>query len=323
MLKEFKSIHELRSAWETLLENADTNTIFTNPNWEELWWEHFSEGKYWEGTYLEIDSNIVGIAPMCATDNHLTLIGNTETVDYNDFIMSPDYSEEFLNLIVERFIESKYETLTLNSIQQQSLTYLQLPEIARRNNLSVTVEQEDVSPGIRLPDSWDKYLSDLNKKHRHELRRKLRRLDSAENYKVEIIEQNENLQNYIDIFSNLMKMSRTDKLEYMTQEKEDFFNDISSMTSKKGFLKLFLMSMSNQYVSASLCFDYDNHRLLYNSGNNHEFDYYSVGLLLHSFAIKDAIEQGIEYFDFLRGDEQYKYRLGGIDNMVFTIKVTR
>ena len=72
-----------------------------------------------------------------------------------------------------------------------------------------------------------------------------------------------------------------------------------------------------------LCFDYDNHRLLYNSGNNHEFDYYSVGLLLHSFAIKDAIEQGMEYFDFLRGDEQYKYRLGGIDNMVFTIKVTR
>ena len=45
MLKEFKSIHELRSAWETLLENAYTNTIFTNPNWEELWGEHFSEGK--------------------------------------------------------------------------------------------------------------------------------------------------------------------------------------------------------------------------------------------------------------------------------------
>ena len=323
MLKEFTSISELRIEWEALLNNANVNTIFTNPDWGGLWWEHFSEGKSWNGLYWEVNSHIVGIAPMCANQDDLTLIGNTETVDYNDFVVSPEYSEEFLNLVIDYFIDSEYGSLSLNSIPEHSLTYELLPKIARSKNLDVTVNQEDVSPGITLPDSWDTYLGNLNKKHRHELRRKLRRLEEVDDYKVEIISQSDQLQKYMNVFTGLMKMSRSEKMEYLTQEKEAFFGDISSMTSGKGFFKLFLMSIGDQYVSSSLCFDYNNQRLLYNSGNNHEFDYYSVGLLLHSFAIKDAIEHGMTYFDFLRGDEQYKYRLGGVDKLVYSIRATK
>tara|TARA_A100001037_G_C15153363_1_gene641307 strand:- start:8513 stop:9484 length:972 start_codon:yes stop_codon:yes gene_type:complete len=323
MLKEFTAISELSNDWESLLMKSDINTIFTNPHWSQLWWDHFAEGKQWKGLYLESNSNIVGIAPMCVEQDTLKLIGNTETVDYNDFIVNPEFTENFFNLIIEYFLANSFNALHLDSIQEKSLTYQRLPFIARENGLNVVVTVEDVSPGIQLPKSWDSYLSSLNKKHRHELRRKLRRLDATDNYKVEIIDQHDNLEQYMNTFNSLMKMSRVEKMEYLTPEKEHFFNDLSSITSQQGFLKLFLLSMDNQYVSASLCFDYDNQRLLYNSGNNHEFDYYSVGLLLHSFAIKDAIEHNLHYFDFLRGDEQYKYRLGGIDNTVYSIQVTK
>ena len=62
-------------------------------------------------------------------------------------------------------------------------------------------------------------------------------------------------------------------------------------------------------------------RLLYNSGYDPSLSYFSVGLLLHAMCVKDAIEKGIEYFDFLRGPEPYKAHLGGIQKSLYRMVV--
>ena len=81
------------------------------------------------------------------------------------------------------------------------------------------------------------------------------------------------------------------------------------------------MEINGQKVAAVMCFDYGNSRFLYNSGYDPEFRYYSVGLLLKAFSIQNAIESGLNYYDFLRGGEPYKYDLGGIDRLVFNLNV--
>ena len=58
-------------------------------------------------------------------------------------------------------------------------------------------------------------------------------------------------------------------------------------------LRLFFLEMEGKAVATSLCFDYASSRLLYNSGYDPEFGYYSVGLLLDALCIRDAIEQRI------------------------------
>ena len=63
--------------------------------------------------------------------------------------------------------------------------------------------------------------------------------------------------------------------------------------------------------------------MLYNSGHDPEYRYYSVGLLLHSLCLRDALERGYRYFDFLRGNEPYKYRLGGRDHRIYRIALER
>ena len=37
----------------------------------------------------------------------------------------------------------------------------------------------------------------------------------------------------------------------------------------------------------------------------------SVGVLSKALCIRDSIERGKKRFDFLKGDEHYKYHLGG------------
>ena len=82
-------------------------------------------------------------------------------------------------------------------------------------------------------------------------------------------------------------------------------------------------SKPEKRVAAAMCFDYGGARLLYNSGYDPSYGYYSVGLLLKALCLKDAIEQGKAYFDFLRGPEPYKYDLGAKNTALYQMVVTR
>ena len=48
-----------------------------------------------------------------------------------------------------------------------------------------------------------------------------------------------------------------------------------------------------------------------------------MGLLLKATCLREAIEEGAHYYDFLRGDERYKYHMGGQIRSVHRIRVTR
>ena len=49
----------------------------------------------------------------------------------------------------------------------------------------------------------------------------------------------------------------------------------------------------------------------------------AVGLLNHAYNIQRSIEQGLRVFDFMRGDESYKYHLGGQDRRLFRVTAQR
>jgi CelD/BcsL family acetyltransferase involved in cellulose biosynthesis len=59
---------------------------------------------------------------------------------------------------------------------------------------------------------------------------------------------------------------------------------------------------------------------VYNSGLRQKFMEYSPGIVLLAENIREAIEQGYELFDFLRGNEDYKYRMGGENTEIFMLK---
>ncbi|MCA9913425.1 MAG: GNAT family N-acetyltransferase, partial [Anaerolineae bacterium] len=81
------------------------------------------------------------------------------------------------------------------------------------------------------------------------------------------------------------------------------------------------LEVADEPVAAYVNFDYNNHIMVYNSGlNPDKATALSPGILLLAYTIQHAIEQGRDVFDYLRGDEQYKYRMGGKDTRVFNLK---
>ncbi len=317
------SFQEIQPEWELLLSRLPTNSIFLTPQWQEVWWETFSDGASMAGFYLRDETGVAAIASLSRSGDTLSFVGSQDTFDYNDFLVSPGSEPEFFDALLQRLEDQNCNVLQLASLLETSPTLGYLPDVSRQRGYDVQVEIEDVTSGIELPQSWDQYLAALSKKDRHELRRKFRRLDSSLDWSWQTFVTPEDIAGNFAEFISLMRLSRADKDQYLTPLRLDFFQRITQRMSQLGAARLSFLEVDGKQVAANLCFDYESSRLLYNSGHNPEFSYYSVGILLNALCLKQAIEQGLGYFDFLRGPEPYKLRLGGQRQNLYQMTVKR
>ncbi|MFH1485430.1 MAG: GNAT family N-acetyltransferase [Chloroflexota bacterium] len=312
----------LEKEWQSLLPHCDTNTVFTTPQWQRVWWEQF-------GTERELlllngyrDGRLIGIAPLMRKDHTISFVGDTQICDYLDFIVTRGEEESFYSALLAYLDKLSWRSLDLYAIPDYSRTIVTLLPLAKELGYSVAVGVEDVCPRVTLGKTWDDYLAGLNKKYRHELRRKLRRLKSSGTVNLYATPRDSLETDMVD-FIRLHRMSREDKARFMDSEMEAFFLKEMASLAERDYLKLFFMELDGVRVSSAICFDYGDELGLYNSGFDPAYSTLSVGLLLKALCLKKAIESGKRRFDFLRGKERYKYELGGEDLPVHHCLITR
>ena len=92
---------------------------------------------------------------------------------------------------------------------------------------------------------------------------------------------------------------------------------------RAGWLQLAFLEIGGEKAAGYLNFDYDNRIWVYNSGINPRFRELSPGWVLLGYLLKWANERNRAALDFLRGDEDYKYRLGGVNRLVVRARVRR
>lgn len=318
------SFADAQGEWRSVLSDSPVASIFLSPQWQEVWWENFGGGREMVGFSVPSEGGGVdALASLSRLDGAIGFVGAPDTFDYNDFLVRPGFEEAFYETLLDVLGDWEWDDLRLDSLIEDSPTLAHLPGMARSRGYSVEVEYEDVTSGVSLPGDWEQYLELLTKKDRHELRRKLRRLDSQTEWRWYCLTSPDEVMESFDNFLSLMRMSRNDKEEYMTPERERFFRALARRMAELDRIRLFYMEIDGVQAAASLCFDYEGARLLYNSGYDPSLSYYSVGLLLHAMCVRDAIEQGLEYFDFLRGPEPYKAHLGGRQKSLYRMMVKR
>jgi CelD/BcsL family acetyltransferase involved in cellulose biosynthesis len=320
-----ETFNSLSQRWGEVLEKRPGATVFDLPEWQKAWWDHFGAGHELRLAAVSGEDGAVKmIAPFMCRGEKVSFLGSTDLVDYHDFICADGPSEACLDaLIREISVSSSVDTLTLESLPDDSPTIERFKSAAEAAGWRVEVAQEDVAPRLELPATWDEYLGRLDKKDRHELRRKIRRLEGAGDVRHVELRAREDVETAADDFFRLHRMSMPEKKEFMTPERERFFRDVSARLADAGVTRLCFIELNGERVATSLSFVVGGVRYLYNSGYNPEHRTLAVGLLNHALAIRASIEQGLRVFDFMRGNEAYKYHLGGVDRKVFRLTATR
>ena len=320
----------LGAEWNALLERSTSRLIFLRREWVETWWDVYHPGELWVLTGRDEDGTLIGIAPwfVAAQDGVRTVctVGCVDVTDYLDVLVAQDHEPAFLAALADYVAASgdRFDEIALCNIPQASPTLTHFPELLTQQGFEVEVTRQEVCPVIALPTTWDDYLaSSLNKKQRHELRRKVRRAGEGVDWYV--VGPQHDLDAELERFLGLMAASSPYKAEFLADEHNlQFFKRIVPRLMAMGYLQLSFLTLDAEPAAAYLNFDYDNTIMVYNSGQDTErFGASSPGIVLLANLIRDAIERGYTAFDFLRGNETYKYQMGGQDTEVFELKARR
>ena len=139
-----------------------------------------------------------------------------------------------------------------------------------------------------------------------------------------MVDDTHNLAAEMDDFAALQRASREDKAEFMTAEMRRFFNAMAQRMYDAGYLRLCFLTLNGEKAAALLIFHYNRRFLLYNSGYDPDAHaHLSPGWVLLAYSIQYAIALGVQVFDFMQGDEEYKYRFGSLNYDVMRVLVSR
>ena len=320
---EAEDFSSLETAWEELLLSSPTSHIFFTPQWQTAWWQAFGSGSELLLLSVQQGAELVGIAPLMHKGERISFIGSSDICDYMDFVVRRGQEVAVFSQLMDCLEPMGWNSIDLQSLLPDSLALSHFAPLAEQRGYRVEITKEDVSPQLALPSSWEEYLSQLRRKDRHELRRKLRRLDQTKSTRFYTIAEEERLPQDLEDFFRLFAQGKDDKKEFMTDQMSGFFKAMANSVAAKRYLRLAFLEVEGQRVASAICFDCWDHFHLYNSGYDPGYASLSVGLLCKAFCIREAILEGKRRFDFLRGAEPYKYDLGGQDVPIFRCVISR
>jgi len=278
-------------------------------------------------TVRSSDGTLQGLVPLMSSPGiegtaRLELLGDLELCDYLDVLMAPARQHEVGHAVVEYLIGNGGEEVEvcLQNLSQQSATSAVFQDCLLHSGLTVEVEQIETCPTVLLPSEWEAYLALLRGKDRHELRRKLRRAEAAARLEYRVTSAAAQLDEDINTFMALHRMSQQDaKQGFMTPEKEAFFRAMARHLWPQGWLELAFLYADGEPIATLCCFAYGSTYAAYNSGYHPAYGDLSAGIVLFAERIRTAIARGFTAFDFMRGNEPYKYRFGATDRPLYQL----
>jgi CelD/BcsL family acetyltransferase involved in cellulose biosynthesis len=311
----------LESLWSEAHTQLQWNCPFVLPFWLQTVWRHL--GGKGDPYLLRVadGTNLVGIVPLCLLNDTAYFLGNPDVCDYQDIIATPRQGVRVMDVAIQHLAARGIRRLDLGSLHPDAVALQALNTLASDGAVTLQLSQDDVTYEMDLPSHWNDYLMQLSGKQRHEVRRKIRRLQVHGSYVYRMTADNGELEADTDAFLKLFQLNREDKAAFMDQTMSDYFRDLIQTLAEHGMLRLYLLKIDDINAATVLCFDYNGVRYLYNSGYDAQYHELSVGILSKVFSIQTGIDAGCRRYDFLKGSEVYKKRIGGVQTPLYRSRI--
>ena len=302
--------------WRSLLRQDPNRQLFAYPEWNRAWWEEFKTGKDLFLMTMSRGEETIAVVPLYRRIDSgrriLRFIGGVDLTDYLGPICSLEAREDVAEALVGWLATTDIEWDEFDAHNMPvPLGFAEyLVERADARGFSFRIEQEETAAVLPLPSDWEAYLASLDKKERHELRRKRRRLEREHPDARVRTATAETLDKDFQTFVEMHRGAEGHKGHFMRPEIATFFRRVAEATMPPGWLRLDLLEIGDRAVASTFGFEIERKFYLYNSAYEPDAARLSPGHVLVSELVKRSIDNGLELFDFLRGPERYKYQLG-------------
>lgn len=165
-----------------------------------------------------------------------------------------------------------------------------------------------ICPFIELPASWDKYLGVLSANNRQKVRRLLRKLEASKDCRITVSDA-ENFDRDLKSLLHFWKIKWAPRKGEQTDAivQNNYLMLTRSAENGTLFLPVFWHGDRPVAALATLINSCKKSLLFFITGRDETYSEMPAGYLLHAYSIRHAIAQGFTTYDFLRGNEPYKY----------------
>jgi CelD/BcsL family acetyltransferase involved in cellulose biosynthesis len=340
-----------RADWDRLYVVAPGATPFSSWTFQRAWWDAFAATA--EEHYLVLEAGaIVGIAPLMVRQEPaprhrarpgpapgpLAGLSGHDSPSRRTLYFGASYHADYATLlaarvdlpplaamlalhVVEQLKRGVWDAVDLRRLAQddpaRGVLERALRDTAQPAGLEVRLEPEDVCPTVDLADDWHAQLQRLDKKTRHEIRRKLRRAERAGHVELHYRPLDDAS---VDRFVRLHQARWGSSGLFAAGEDGDrnrhFLRRLAELEAAEGPLARFHLAevaVGGQTVHALAGFADRGTCYFYNAGMDPEARDLSPGIVGTAAYLRDRLERGDRCFDFLRGNEAYKYEWGASD----------
>lgn len=320
-------------SWNNLLKESISDSPFMRYEYQTAWWQQRGGGE-WQNAQLVLISasageKLIGIAPLFIAEYEgqraVLLNGSIEISDYLDVIVRPADHAQFISGLLD-FLASNltdnWSALDWYNLPDSSPTLAVLKAESAKRKWTHHAEMYRPTPRIPLNRTFDEYLATIDKKQRHEIRRKARRAEESGRGVRWYISEMQDPEAEIDAFIKLMEGDEN-KAKFLTEPMRAQMKAAIRAAHQGGWLWLAFLEVDGQRAAAALNFDYNNKLWGYNAGVDRAFMELSPGWVLLGYILQWCCDNRRSEFDFMRGDEEYKYRFGAVNQYVMRARVEK
>jgi len=323
---------QLQKTWDDLVEHCGCNNLYQTFDWSYTWWKHFGRDKKLLVLVAKDETGgIMGIAPLTIIRSRifqvpfrlLQFIGvavSAPPSDYFDLIIADRSREECVQAMVSYMHECSgmWDILLLQNFPEWSLNY---PLLKDKLNTFFDVYEtpsskrrkikDEICPYVPINSTWDAYYHALGRNLRENCRKKARRLariGQVEYNRVASLEKvDPSLRQFIDL--HIKQWGRTGTpSQFRNESVREFYREIAHLHFAKGNLDLSFIELDGKPIAMHFGFRYKGKFYYRYIAQDTAYNYYSPGELLIMESVQDAFRNDMREFDFMNGDEAYKFK---------------
>jgi tetratricopeptide (TPR) repeat protein len=259
-------------------------------------------------------------------------MGGNNTADYTGFICRPEHEEQAIPALAGQLRQLNWTHLRLAFLRasdHRTRLFMQaFPAqafaVSEINRVGKDKIDNSICPFAPLPGDWDAYLDGrLSANSRQKIRRLLRQLEKSAEFRItqadaDTIERD--IETLLRFWAARWGAQKGAQLNSILGNHRMMLRH----AFRAGALFLPVLWQEERPVAA-LAILVDERKksfLFWMAGRDEAFDGLPAGLALHAHSIRHAIRTGFVTYDFLRGNEPYKYSFGAEEFRVTSFVLT-
>jgi CelD/BcsL family acetyltransferase involved in cellulose biosynthesis len=298
---------ELKTAW-IRLENETDAFPQMYYEWIEPWWRYMAgKRKLHIITVVDLNEEIVGIAPFCIENKCGLKILQSIPIHFGDFffVLSVPFLFNYtLRSVINYTLSFKgWCIVHFFNVNDLSNLYSKLTHCSKYKKKKIVEILEPKFKDLTFND----FLLSLSKNTRGQYHKKINRLNRDGKLKLEVVTEADG---YLDNFGHTRDIDTARRTyDYRPLLNDKYFkmrNEALLFCFNKGNVVLYNLRFNDEVIAFRLGF---LHKLTFYDwkvSHNPEYDYYSPGFLLIGLVIEDLIQKGYESFNFMTGNYRFK-----------------